>query len=411
MTLYNKIRIIFVVAMVLLTALFSSYVYIQRNQHFQEDEKRYRQMVMFTLKYFRHSRVTGEEVAFKDEYFQYFLKESDLEKVQEAQKGKILQEARILRQRPMRRTKVEILRYQQHIYLSIKHPHFQLLLRDQQEVKFPFETLVAYLIALFFLLSLYFWLTRSLKPLKTLQEEIAKVAKGDLTVSVKSSKRDEIAQVSNAFDDALRKLEALINSRQLFLRTIMHELKTPIGKGRLLNEFLENAHQKESYDAVFERLELLIEEFSKIEQMLSSSYQLKLAPYNVQEMVDQALDLMIMDEEEIENQVSIVQVEPFVLETDFELFSLALKNLIDNALKYSPDHKVSIRIYSNRIELSNAGAQFTDNLEAYTQPFHGKGHGFGLGLYIVQNIMELLKLELGYDYREGKNLFVIQNRR
>ena len=411
MTLYNKIRIIFLVAIVLLTALFSSYFYIQRGHHFKEHEKRYMQTVLFTLKHYRQSRIAGLEVDFNDQNFQYFLKESNFEKVQDVKKNEVLGYARILHKRPLRRSEVEVLRSKHRMYLFIKHPRFQLLLRDQQEAKFPIEIVIAYFFSLLFLLTLYFWLTRSLKPLKTLQESIAKVAKGDLTVSVKSTKKDEIAQVSNAFDDALRKLESLINSRQLFLRTIMHELKTPIGKGRLLNEFLTNEHQKESYDAVFERLELLIEEFSKIEQMLSSSYKLKLASYNVQEMVDQALDLMIMDEEEIEEQVSMVQVEPFVLETDFELFSLALKNLIDNALKYSPDHKIRINIYKNRIELANSGEQFTDSLEDYAQPFHGmgKGKGFGLGLYIVQNIMDLLKLEFRYAYVDEKNCFSIQN--
>jgi len=251
------------------------------------------------------------------------------------------------------------------------------------------------------------WLTKSLKPLKSLHQSIQQVAKGDLSISFQSKKNDEIAQVSNAFDKALRKIEALINSRQLFLRTIMHELKTPIGKGKLLNEFLEDSRQKESYDMVFERLELLIEEFSKIEQMLSSSYQVKLASYNIQEMIDQALELMIMEEEEIEKQVNIHQIEPFILKTDFELFSLALKNLIDNALKYSLDHKIEIFIYHDRIELLNKGEQFTQNLEEYTQPFNPKGQGLGLGLYIVHNIMDLLKLNISYQYIEEKNIFII----
>jgi two-component system OmpR family sensor kinase len=261
-------------------------------------------------------------------------------------------------------------------------------------------------LALAFLIGLYVWLSKSLKPLKALNEKIQNVAKGDLSTSFKSKKKDEIAEVANAFDDALRKIESLINSRQLFLRTIMHELKTPIAKGRLLNEFLEKEAQKEGYDRVFERLELLIEEFSKIEQMLSSSYALKIKRYNIQEMLDQALELMIMSDEEIEKQVEIIQVEPFVLETDFELFSLAFKNLIDNALKYSLEHKVCIKIYENRIELHNTGKQFTEDLEEYSQPFNPKGLGLRLGLYIVQNIMQLLKVKVCYEYND-ENVFVI----
>jgi two-component system OmpR family sensor kinase len=338
----------------------------------------------------------------------FFLKESNFDLLETKFIGTVRNDGHVLLTRKFFRAKIYVLRYGHHLYLFVKHPKFKLLLKDKEEVSFPKEILLAYLLALVFLVGLYVWLSRSLKPLKNLNKKIQHVVKGDLSVSFKSDKTDEIAEVSNAFDDALRKLESLINSRQLFLRTIMHELKTPIGKGRLLNEFLEDDMQKEAYAKVFERLELLIEEFSKIEQMLSSSYVLKMKRYNVQEMIDQALELMIMSDEEIAEQVEIVQVEAFVLETDFELFSLALKNLIDNALKYSPADKVGIEIYKNRIVIINTGEQFTQNLEVYIKPFNPKGQGLGLGLYIVQNIVTLLGLKLEYRY-DGANIFVLRN--
>ena len=408
MTLYNKIRIIFFVAIVLLSAFFISYFYIQKDYHLEENEKRYMQTALFSLKHFSQSRASGIPLNFNDKNYQYFLKESNFELLKNEEINYISQNSHLLLKRPLLRIKVKIWSYKNRFYLFITHPEFKLLLRDTEKPTFSKKILFAYLLSLVFLLGLYFWLIKSLRPLKTLHRKIQYVAEGDLSVSFKSENHDEIAQVSNAFDDALRKLESLIDSRQLFLRTIMHELKTPIGKGKLLNEFLENETQRESYDSIFERLELLIAEFSKIEQMLSSSYTLKLASYNVQEMIDQALELMIMDEEEIAKQVAVIQIEPFILKTDFELLSLGIKNLIDNALKYSPNHKVTIKIYKDRIEIANSGKQFTDNLEAYIQPFNPKGHGLGLGLYIVQNIVELLKLSIAYEYSDGENRFMIK---
>ncbi|MBT8348628.1 MAG: sensor histidine kinase, partial [Sulfurovum sp.] len=208
-------------------------------------------------------------------------------------------------------------------------------------------------------------------------------------------------------DEALRKVESLIDSRQLFLRTIMHELKTPIGKGKILNTFIEEDKLKDGYDEVFGRLELLLNEFSKIEQMLSSNYELHLANYNAIDLVEQALELMIMDEDALEEQVEIIEESPLILSTDFTLFPLALKNLIDNAIKYAPDHHVEIHISKEGITVSNKGAQFTDQIENYFKPFHGKGEGLGLGLYIVHNIMEMLKLKLTYSYVDNKNSFSI----
>ena len=301
----------------------------------------------------------------------------------------------------------EVLRMKDRFYLYMKNPRFQLLLLDKQTHTMPWNLFIGYLLSLLFLILLYVWLTRSLKPLKSLQKQIEKVSQGDLSVSVRSDKKDEIAQVSNAFDDALRKLESLINSRQLFLRTIMHELKTPIGKGKLLNAFVEDDKLKDGYDEVFNRLELLLGEFSKIEQMLSSHYELHLANYNAMDLVEQALELMIMDEETLSKQVRITEESSLVLNTDFTLFSLALKNLIDNALKYAPDHKVEIRISKEGISVSNRGHQFTSTIEEYFKPFHNKGKGLGLGLYIVQNIMEMLKLKFNYTYENDKNIFLI----
>jgi len=244
--------------------------------------------------------------------------------------------------------------------------------------------------------------------LKELEKKISKVVDGDLSVSLKSDKKDEIARVSNAFDDALRKIESLIDSRQLFLRSIMHELKTPIAKGKLLNEFLTEQKQKSGYDAVFERLELLIGEFAKVEKMLSSSYELKLSKYHAMDIVDQAIELMILDEDEIDKKIEIIEKCDLVLYTDFNLLSLAIKNLIDNGIKYSNDNKVTVEILKKEIVIKNRAPQFTSDIKSYNKPFQTNSHGLGLGLYIVQNIMDILGLDMSYSYKEDKNIFTIK---
>ncbi len=403
MSIYSKIRILFLVSVLFVTAFFGASFYIQKAQHLKEMQKRYVQTSRIIYQHYRQSKSDNEEPDFA-----LFLQESSFEPVVDAEKEhNIRKQAHLVRKSHVKRSKFKILRIKNQFYLSLEHPNFQLLLEDKQRTAPPWQLQGGYLFSLLFLLGLYFWLTKSLKPLKILLRQIQKVAEGNLSISVKSTQSDEIAQVANAFDDALRKLESLINSRQLFLRTIMHELKTPIGKGKLLNTFLEDEKLQEGYDAVFERLELLIDEFSQIEQMLSSSYALKLAHYNAKDIVEQALELMIMDEDQIEKQVTIIEKEPLIVHTDFKLFSLAVKNLIDNAIKYAPDHKVTITITKESMVFANEGLQFTESLDAYTKPFHPQGHGLGLGLYIVQNIMEILKLDLNYTYNDAQNVFTI----
>jgi two-component system OmpR family sensor kinase len=230
---------------------------------------------------------------------------------------------------------------------------------------------------------------------------------GDLSVILKSDKDDEIAQVANAFDNALRKVESLINSRQLFLRSIMHELNTPIGKGKILNSFIKDKNLKAGYIELFERLELIVKEFSKIEQMLSSNYELKIANYNAKDLVEQALELMMMSETSLEKCVFVTEESPLTLSTDFSLFPLALKNLIDNAIKYSSDGRVKISISQYGIVVKSKGEQFTQDIETYFKPFHGQGTGLGLGLYIVHSVSEMLEVDFVYEYVNGENCFCI----
>lgn len=378
-------------------------MYIQKQSYLQKSGKRYMKIAHFSLNYFRENRIKGEDLNFEDKNFQFFLEESHFERIKRAEMQRIKKEREVMLKRP----RIQVWRVKRHIYLLIKHRKFRLLLKDKKELSFPKEILVSYLLGLLFLIGLYFWLSRSLRPLKELNEKIQRVSQGDLSVSFKSTKRDEVAEVSNAFEDALRQIERVMHSRQLFLRTIMHELKTPIAKGKLMNSLLTQHSEREGYEAIFERLALLIEEFSKIEQMLSSVYQLKMTDYNIHEVIDHALEFMIMGEEERDRQVDIREFERWIIHTDFELLSLAIKNLIDNALKYSPQHSVTIEIYRDMVKIRNSGEPLGRTLQTYTQPFHQDAQGLGLGLYIVQNIIELLALKLKYEYTNGENIFTI----
>lgn len=383
---------------------------MQNRDHMEQNKKRYTHTSMYLHRYFRHFS-KSPDIGFGDENLNLFLNENNFSLIKNrARLDHIVNHSHIIHKRKLMRSELKVLLYKGRPYLYINDKNFSILLIDQKKQKFSWSIFIWYLIALGFIAWLYLWLTMSLRPLKNLQKQIEEVVDGDLTISVKSDKDDEIAQVANAFDDALRKLESLINSRQLFLRSIMHELKTPIGKGKLLNEFLIDSSQKDRYGAVFERLELLIEEFSKIEKMLSSSYDAKLASYNARDIVEQSLELMIMDEDEIDNRVTISQESVYIIHTDFEMLALAIKNLIDNAIKYSTDSHVNISISKHGIRLTNKGAKFTDTITSYAEPFHSKSHGLGLGLYIVLNIVEMLSLKLDYSYQDAEHSFWIRER-
>jgi two-component system OmpR family sensor kinase len=90
--------------------------------------------------------------------------------------------------------------------------------------------------------------------------------------------------------------------------------------------------------------------------------------------------------------------------------SLAVKNILDNGIKYSKNKKVLIIANRNSIEAISEGEPLKNNLEFYTQPFsqeEKRSGGFGLGLYIVQNIVDKLNYKFQYRHEDGKNIFTI----
>lgn len=295
--------------------------------------------------------------------------------------------------------------YNGQYYLFVSVGKNKILLKSDDGKNSTDHLWIGFTIALIVLISTYISIIRSFRPLQTLTRNIRRFASGDMSVSYKSDKNDEIAEVANEFDKAVKKIRNLILSRQLFLRTIMHELKTPIGKGRIVSEMVQDEIQKERLVNVFERLDLLLNEFSKIEQLVSQSYTLKLKSYPISTLVEQASDMLML--EKSSNILHIDIKEDKKIAFDFDLMSLAIKNLLDNAIKYSQDGTVHVQDISCGLRISNKGEKLKFPISHYMSAFvsEEKSHGMGLGLYIVQNIIEQHGYKLVYTYENGYHCF------
>jgi len=290
-------------------------------------------------------------------------------------------------------------------YIFINNDRFNIILENMNKPKIPYELMIAFLAATLLMFVLYLWMIRSIKPLSVLKNEIIKFSDGNLDISCRSNQNDEIAEVANAFDYAAAKIRELLHSRQLLLRAIMHELKTPIAKGRLVSEMVVDEKQKRRFHAIFERLNLLIDEFAKVEQIASKNFNADFKPYKISDIIDASIDMLMLDNPTT-YVYSIISADHLV-QADFELLSLAIKNLLDNGIKYSRDKQVQIVVKEEKIRISNAGEPLSESLEEYFKPFHTSKGGLGLGLYIVKSILDIHKLKLQYHHEEGRNTFTI----
>jgi len=184
----------------------------------------------------------------------------------------------------------------------------------------------------------------------------------------------------------------------------MHELKTPITKGRISVEMIQDEKQKKRLIGVFEKLELLINEFASIEQITSGAGLQNVKPARLLDIIDESIDLAMVSTDKIKIEVD----EDLILHVDFRLFTTAIKNLIDNAIKYSIDHFVIISTSKDRLSFISKGSALQQSLEHYVQPFtqeKNTNHGFGLGLYIVDNIAKAHHLKFTYKHNNGYNYF------
>ena len=293
-------------------------------------------------------------------------------------------------------------------YILIENKRDRILIKDIDSFDFSnsFYTIFVFL-ALFFVISfLYFKTLKKLKPLKILKDKVVNLGDENFDFDFKPSKsNDEITLLANEFKNSAKKLKDIKEARNIFIRNIMHELKTPITKGKLLLDLEQNPKNIDRLKEVFIRLENLINEFATIEEIISQSKTLQKKSYFLEDLIDEARDILMLEDENIVNSYENIK-----LEVNFKLFCLAIKNLIDNAIKYSNDKKVEIKTKENSIYFINSGEKLKDDFKNYLEPFYGKNQkgSFGLGLYIVFNILKANGYNLFYEYKDDKNIFIIK---
>lgn len=261
------------------------------------------------------------------------------------------------------------------------------------------------------LVLLFALVIRSLLPMIYLRRQIRKFAKGDVQVDCRIPQKDEIGELANEFHKAIKRINALNNSRTLFLRSIMHELKTPITKGRITAEMVENPTQKQRLVSAFDRLNFLIDEFAKIEQLSSHNYNLQKSEFSVQELVSYVEKMLLIDRLECSPIANHCPND--LIKADFDLFAMSVKNLIDNAIKYSTDGKVSLESDGRNLIISNYGTPLTMPFEDYCKPYFKdstkpSSQGFGLGMYIIKNTLDAQNFPIAYEHTNGINCFIIE---
>ena len=189
------------------------------------------------------------------------------------------------------------------------------------------------------------------------------------------------------------------------MRNMMHELKTPITKAMFIAETLEDDKKRETLQRAFHRMDDIIKELAMVEKLTSNNTFLYKEPTSFFNIYKKTIEIALLTPDKISTKIN-----DFKLNADIAMFSVALKNLIDNAIKFSPNKHVIIKANKQRIDVISQGEPLKYELEYYTEPFsqeEKRSDGFGLGLYIVKTIANLHGYRLIYSHNSGENRFCI----
>jgi len=258
------------------------------------------------------------------------------------------------------------------------------------------------------LIAIFAILLTMLAPLRHIVAGMRAFASGDYSSRAAVGGSDEIAEVAATYNTLAERLQNLIASREELLRAVGHELRTPIARGMFLLEKLPASEEQEQLRRCFGELDRLTGELLQVER-LEATRRLDIVRFDAETLILDALSKAMADEERIDLEIG----ENFMIEGDRDYLSLALKNLIDNALKYADAFPVCIRARNQGICVENSAPPLSDGVADYFRPFRREERerskeGFGLGLFIVDKVLKRHGLQLDYRYEESRHVFCIR---
>ncbi|EDM23832.1 HAMP domain-containing protein [Caminibacter mediatlanticus] len=295
--------------------------------------------------------------------------------------------------------KIDILQNKNKYYLKIKYLNSEYIFFDSSQIILLKENnfiMLSYLLILFLLSIAYFIIKSIFKPLNLLNKKIDKLSKGDLNINKIELKADkEIQNLIDSFNHMASQINNFIIERENFIKYIGHELKTPLAK---LKFAIENK-DLEKIKKHTNNLDILINELILIN--LITKENMKLQNFNASTLILNALSNIDVEEENIE-----IELNDFNINADKQYLTIAIKNIIENAIKYTTKYPIKIVAKNNFIEVVNYGDKKLEFKEI-KKLFVKNSKGLGIGLNLVEKIVKLHNFSFEYEFENNHHIFRI----
>jgi len=301
------------------------------------------------------------------------------------------------------------------ILLSVAYCGFIFLLFHS-----PLVTAVSILFCLFFILGGYYEKRRNEKKINSITDDISEnlellfdddyqnVNALDLLDETLISKiNQKIVRIADVLKIAAEQSSAEKKVLEGFISDISHQVKTPMSNLKMLHETIQNQNLTEQtrnellklMGTQLEKLEFLLSFMVKASRLEAGLIQLKKQSGNLFDTLAEALSDITVPAEKKQIQITVNCPEVYRLNHDLRWTAEALFNVLENAVKYSPDNSfitVDVKrceMYT-RITITDQGKGIPEvNYGKIFQRFYREEEnleieGIGIGLYLAREIIQ-----------------------
>lgn len=245
------------------------------------------------------------------------------------------------------------------------------------------------------------------KPFERITKAINEVKAGYSDESISVPDMAETVHIVDAFNQLLRRMKVLDDSRQEFVANVSHELKTPLTSMKVLADSLlamdnipVELYQEFMGDIVSEidRENKIITDLLALVKMDKTAADLNIAAVNINELTELILKRLRPIARKKDVEVVFESIREVVAEVDEVKLTLVISNLVENAIKYNKEQGwVKVILDADHqyftIEVSDSGMGIPeDSMAQIYERFYrvDKSHsreigGTGLGLAITKN--------------------------
>lgn len=291
--------------------------------------------------------------------------------------------------------------------------------RDREALEIARKTVLPLGIILpLLLVAIYFSVRIGLRPLNRLADEVLSRSPENLSPLVGRPMLREVQPLVAALNRLFFRVSGSLENERRFTADAAHELRTPLAAARIQAQVAMLSEQPEARQhaltqtlAGLDRATRLVEQMLRLARLDPLAQLSNPAPVNLAELLNDVIAGIRDTEPERSIELQIDTTSQTIIDGDAGLLEVALRNLLGNALRYSPpEHPVTVFLRHEPSELvmgvSDSGPGVPhENLTRLTERFfrgtEAKGDGSGLGLTIVHRIAELHGARLALQNRES----------